>query len=433
MADAVSSANSASRREFLKTSTLAAVAATGAVAAHSGILHGAFASGSDVIKLGLVGCGGRGSGAAVNALTADPQTKLIAVGDTFADKVESSLANLRKDKVGDRVEVSDEHKFVGFDAYRKVIDSGIDVVLLCTPPHFRPAQMRYAVDKGKHIFAEKPVAVDGPGVREVFDICRDAQQKGLSIVSGLCWRYDMGMRATFEKLHEGGVGEYRAIQATYHTRTLKKYPRQPNWTDMEFQVRNWNGFTWLSGDFNVEQHIHSLDKVLWAMKDEPPVKCTGSGGRQARQGAESGNVYDHFSVVYEFANGVKAFSSCRQIDGCDDDVSDHVFGSEGVCDIFKHRIAGAKPWAFRGKKGAMYVREHQELLASIRQGKPINNGDYMNKSTLMAIMGRMSAYTGKVISWEQALNSKERLGPPEYKWGPAETPPVAVPGITQFA
>jgi predicted dehydrogenase len=276
------------------------------------------------------------------------------------------------------------------------------------------------------------VAVDGPGVRSVLETCAEAKKKNLAIVSGLCWRYDHGMRATFQQIHEGGVGDILAIQATYHTGTLKKYPRQPDWSDMEFQVRNWNGFTWLSGDFNVEQHVHSLDKVAWAMKDVPPVRAIGVGGRQTRTGDESGNVYDHFCVVYEYENGVKAFASCRQQDGCANDVSDHVLGTKGTCNVFKHTITGEKKWKFSGEKGNMYQTEHNELFASIRSGNPINNGDYMTRSTMLAIMGRMSAYTGKPITWEQAMNSKENLTPAKYEWGKLAVAPIAMPGITEF-
>jgi predicted dehydrogenase len=424
-----------SRREFLKGSTAAALAAT--AASHLSLAPRLFAAGSDVLKVGLVGCGGRGTGAASQALHADPHVQLTAMGDAFADKLESSLAGLQNSDIGEKVAVSSDHKFVGFDAYKGVIDSGVDVVVLATPPHFRPAHLQYAVEKGKHSFVEKPVAVDGPGVRSMFATCEMAKQKGLAVVSGLCWRYHPGMRATFAKVLDGAVGEIIAIQATYLTQTLKKFPRQADWSDMEFQLRNWNGFTWLSGDFNVEQHVHSIDKVAWAMRDVPPVKCTGTGGRQARTGAESGYVYDHFSVVYEYANGVKAFCSCRQIDGCDNDVTDHIFGTKGVCHVMPHEIVsnGKTTWKHRPAKGEltdMYQSEHNELFASIRNGAPINNGDYMTKSTLMAIMGRMSAYTGKTITWEQALNSKEVLGPPNYQWGALATPVVAIPGVTQF-
>jgi predicted dehydrogenase len=424
------------RREFLKDSAAAVVA--GSLAGQFALAPRVFAAGSDILKVGLVGCGGRGTGAASQALHADPHVQLTAMGDAFADKIEDSLLGLRNSDIGEKVAVSSDHKFIGFDAYKQVIDSGVDVVILATPPHFRPAHLQYAVEKGKHTFVEKPVAVDGPGVRSMFATCELAKQKNLAIVSGLCWRYHAGMRATFAQVLEGAVGDIVGIQATYLTATLKKFPRKPDWTDMEFQLRNWNGFTWLSGDFNVEQHVHSLDKVAWAMRDQAPIKCTGVGGRQARTGAESGHVYDHFSVVYEYASGVKAFCTCRQMDGCANDVTDHIFGTKAVARTVDHLdvvSADKTLWKYRPSKGDnndMYQAEHNELFASIRSGTPINNGDYMTKSTLMAIMGRISAYTGKVITWEQALASKEVLGPAKYEWGPLPTPPVAVPGVTPF-
>ncbi|MGQ0635079.1 MAG: Gfo/Idh/MocA family protein [Planctomycetaceae bacterium] len=427
---------SRSRREFLRGSAFAAVG--GALAGPFALAPGVFAGGSDTLKLGLIGCGGRGSGAAADALQADTNLKLVAMGDAFADKLQNSLNALRSSELADKVAVATDRQFVGFDAYKQVIDSGVDVVILATPPVFRPEQLAYAVEKGKHVFAEKPVAVDGPGVRSVIDTCRLAKQKGLSVVSGLCWRYHPAQRAVFQKIHEGAIGDLLTIQATYLTQTLKKFPRQPEWSDMEFQLRNWQHMTWLSGDFNVEQHVHSLDKVAWAMKDEPPVRCTGVGGRLARSGPESGNVYDQFSVVYEYANGARAFCTCRQVDGCSNDVTDHFYGTKGVAhtqNAFNITSSGKVAWAYEGAKkneASMYQIEHSELFASIRNATPINNGEYMTRSSLLAIMGRMSAYTGKTITWEQALNSKERLAPPKYEWGPLPLAPVAVPGVTPF-
>lgn len=421
-----------SRREFLKSGTTGIVA--GSLAINLGLTSGAYASGSDTLRVGLVGCGGRGSGAAVQALSADPNTRLVAMGDAFADRLENSLSSIKNNPVGERIEVDADHRFVGFDAYKHVIDSS-DVVLLATPPHFRPQQLRAAVEAGKHCFVEKPVAVDAPGVRSVLETCQLAAKKNLSIVSGLCWRYHRGMRATFEQLHEGAIGDIVAMQCSYNTRGLWKHPRKPEWSDMEWQLRNWLYFTWLSGDFINEQHIHSLDKMAWAMHDEYPVKASGTGGRQTRTSPDYGHVYDHFAVVYEYANGVKAFSRCRQQDGCDVDVSDHIMGTNGRIDVMAHRTydrQGQLNWRYRGPSSNMYQVEHDEFFASIRAGKPINNGDYMTKSTLMAIMGRMAAYTGKTISWEQALDSKEDLTPPSYEWGPLETPSVAMPGITPF-
>lgn len=419
-----------SRRDFLKTST------AGVLGAALTSTAGVHAAGSDILKIGLVGCGGRGTGAAAQALQADPNVKLVAMGDAFADRLQQSLKTLQSDEeISKKIDVKPESCFSGFDNYKGVINSGVDVVLLCSPPGFRPMQLRAAIDAGKHVFAEKPVAVDAPGVRAVIDACHDAKKKNLAVVSGLCWRYHNGMRETFKRIQDGSIGDIVTLQCTYNTHYLWDKPRQPEWSDMEFQMRNWLYFTWLSGDFNTEQHIHSLDKMAWAMKDEYPIKAVGLGGRQVRTDAKYGNVYDHFSVVYEYANGVKCFANCRQIDHCVSDVSDHVFGTKGTCDVMKHTIKGEEPWKYgktQGRKDNMYQNEHDELFASIRAGKPINNGDYMAKSTLMAIMGRMATYTGQVITWDMALNSREDLTPPRYEFGPLAVRPVAMPGKTKF-
>jgi predicted dehydrogenase len=427
-----SSSPGASRRDFLT-----AAAATGAgLATLSGLAPAVHAGGSDVLRVGLIGCGGRGTGAAKQALNADPHVKLVAMGDMFTDRLQESLEQLGRDgNLTGKIEVKPENRFVGFDAYKGVLASGVDVVLLTTPPHFRPAHLKAAVEAGKHVFCEKPVAVDAPGVRAVLEACRQAREKKLAVVSGLCWRYHHGKREVMKRVHEGAVGDIVALQCTYNIGYLWHRPRQAGWSDMEWQLRNWLYFTWLSGDFNVEQHIHSLDKMAWAMKDEPPVRAVGMGGRQVRTGPEYGHIFDHHAVVYEYANGVKLFSYCRQQDRCANDVSDHIMGTEGVCDVMKHSIKGKKPWRLRAARGAkddMYQNEHDELFASIRAGKPINNGDYMSKSTLMAIMGRMATYTGQAITWDMAMNSKEDLTPPRYEFGPLPVPPVAKPGVTKY-
>jgi predicted dehydrogenase len=415
---------SRSRREFLQTA-----AAVGATITLNEAVH---AAGSDTLRVGLIGCGGRGTGAAVQALSADPNVKLVALGDMFADRLQSSLATLRREEnIARRIDVPPERCFTGFEAYKQVIDC-VDVVLLASPPHFRPAHIQAAVEAGKHIFAEKPVAVDGPGVRSVLASCAAARKKGLAVVSGLCWRYHPSMRETFARIHDGAIGDIVAMQCTYNTGLLWSRPRQPNWSDMEWQLRNWLYFTWLSGDHIVEQHIHSIDKLAWAMKNQYPERAVGTGGRQVRTDPQFGHIYDHFSVVYQWANGVKGFSACRQMRGCANDVSDHIMGSKGAADVMRFAISGANPWQYKGRGGNMYQVEHDELFASIRSGKPINDGDWMTKSTLMAIMGRMAAYTGQVITWEMALNSKEDLSPPKYEFGPLPMPPVALPGMTKF-
>jgi predicted dehydrogenase len=322
---------------------------------------------------------------------------------------------------------------VGFDAYKQVIEN-VDVVLLTTPPHFRPMHLRAAIDAGKHVFAEKPVAVDAPGIRHVLETCELAKKKGLSVVSGLCLRYDKGFQETVDRIHNGAIGEIGMLQALDYRGTIWRKPRQPNWTDMHWQMRNWYYFTWLSGDFNVEQHVHYLDACSW-VKDAYPVSVVGMGGRQVRTGNEFGNIYDHHSVTYEFADGAKLFSDTRQQSGCFNKMSSNCTGTKGTAIVSEsgHVIAnGTDEWKYRGKHKNMYEVEHDQLFAGIRSGKPLNNGEYMAKSTLLAIMGRMATYTGKKITWEQALNSKESLGPRKLAWGDVPMPDVAIPGVTKF-
>jgi predicted dehydrogenase len=420
------------RRRFLQASAAAAAAVSLAS------LPSVHADGSDTLRIGLVGCGGRGTGAASNALRADPNLKLVAMGDAFRDKLDGSLAALKRDgAIAQKVDVPQERQFAGFDAYQQVINSGVDVVLLCTPPHFRPAHLDAAVRANKHIFCEKPVAVDAPGVRKVLATSQEAQRRRLCLVSGLCYRYEHAKRATMARVHDGAIGDIVALHTSYNMGALWHRERQPGWSDMEWQMRNWLYFTWLSGDFNVEQHIHSLDKMAWAMRDQYPVRATALGGRQVRTSAVFGNIFDHHATVYEYANGVKCFSYCRQQAGSAVDVSDHIMGTLGKCDVQRHQISGRASWrAPRARNGDiddMYQNEHNELFAAIRAGRPINNGEYMAKSTLMAIMGRMASYTGQTLTWEQVLNSRQDLTPARYEWGQLPVPPVARPGITEFS
>jgi predicted dehydrogenase len=419
-----------SRRRFLQAS---AGAAGGLAALRP--TFGFHVGGNDVLRVGLVGCGGRGTGAAAQALAADQNVKLVAMADAFEDRLTESLGRLKAErKTGHKVDVPPDRRFVGFHAYRELIDSGVDVVLLAAPPHFRPLHLKACVDAGKHVFAEKPVAVDAPGVRSVLATCEEARKKNLSIVSGLCLRYSAGFRETVQRIHDGSIGEIKTLQATDYRGGIWVKPRQAGWNDMEWQMRNWYYFTWLSGDFNVEQHVHYLDVCAWLMKNEYPVKAVGMGGRQVRTGPEYGNIYDHHSVVYEYANGVKLFSNCRQQAGCYNEMSSSAAGSKGVAEVSERRlsISGATEWKCDMKKpDNFYQTEHDELFASIRKGQPINNGEYMARSSLMAILGRMATYTGQVVTWEQAMNSTEDLTPAKYEWGPLATPTVAVPGLTK--
>lgn len=420
-----------SRRTFLQSTSAAAVA--GSLAAPA--VHGQTAGRSGVLRVGLIGCGGRGTGAAQQALLADSDARLVAVGDAFADRLDGCLETLKQQPdVAAKVEVPREHRYVGFDAYQKVIAQS-DIVLLATPPHFRPMHLKAAIAAGKHVFAEKPVAVDAPGVRSVLATCEEAKRKGLSVVSGLCLRYNYGFQELMKRVHAGAIGEVRSLQANDFRGTIWVKPRQPGQSEMEYQMRNWYYFTWLSGDFNVEQHVHFLDVCAWAMQGQYPVSAFGLGGRQQRTGADYGNIYDHHSVIYEYASGVKLHAYCRQQSGLRGDVSAHVVGAKGTAEISSRTLAikGAEPWAYREKQNNHYQTEHDELFSAIRAGKPINNGDYMARSTLMAIMGRMATYTGQQVTWEQALNSKENLSPDGYTWDAQPPPsPIAVPGVTKF-
>jgi predicted dehydrogenase len=429
-----SAPTSTSRRDFLKTAAVAATTAT-----YLGAVPTVHAAGSDTIRVGLIGCGSPRGGAAENCVNGGANVKLVAMADLFQDNLDFTRNDLKK-RLGDKFAVKDEHCFVGWNAYQQLLDlKDVDLVILATPPGFRPIHLEAAVAAGKHIFAEKPVAVDAPGCHRVMKAVEEARKKGLSLVSGLCWRYDPAMRETMKQVHDGAIGDLLTLQCTYNGGGLWNVARQPDMTDMEWQVRNWLYFTWVSGDHNVEQHIHSLDKMAWAMKDEFPVKAVGMGGRQVRTSPEYGHIFDHHSVVYEFKNGIRLYSSCRQQVGTATDVSDHLVGTKGICHIDASRgqgtihAHGGNGSAWRSTKGDdMYQVEHNELIASIRAGKPINNGDYMTKSTLMAIMGRMATYTGQVITLEMALNSKEDLSPAKYEFGELPMPAVAQPGKTKF-
>jgi predicted dehydrogenase len=387
------------------------------------------AAGSDIIKVGLIGCGGRGSGAANDAMKADAGCRLTAIADVFYDRLQDGKKQLQK-TLGEQYAVSEEQCFSGWEALENILATDVDVVCLATPPGFRPAQMEAAVAAGKHVFCEKPVAVDPVGVRRVMAASAMAAEKGLSVVSGLCWRYDLGVKATIEKIQSGAIGV--SIQSNYLTGTLWNRTPKPEWTPMHKQVLNWLYYRWLSGDHIVEQFIHSLDKALWLHNDVPPVLCYGTGGRQVRTQPEYGDVYDHFAVVYEWADGTRCYASTRQMSECHNETEDFVYGTEGVARVIGNRIRGKVDWKYEGDSPSMYLLEHIALMKSIREGKPINNGDYMCKSTLMAIMGREAAYSGQVIKWDDAMASEMKLGPDKPDWGPAPEIEIPMPGQYKF-
>ncbi|MCP4784029.1 MAG: Gfo/Idh/MocA family oxidoreductase [Fuerstiella sp.] len=420
------------RRQFIGSSLSMAAASVGVGATAPSA--GAYAGGDDVLKVGLIGCGGRGTGAAQQALRADDNVKLVAMADAFEDRLQLSLRSLSaQEDVADKVDIPPEQQFVGFDAYQNLLASDVDVVLLTTPPHFRPMHLKAAIEAGKHVFAEKPVAVDGPGVHSVLKTCAEAKRKNLSVVSGLCIRYDGGFRETVQRLHDGAIGDIHTLIANDYRGSIWVKPRKDDWTDMHWQMRNWYYFTWLSGDFNVEQHVHYLDVCAWVM-DEYPVKAIGMGGRQVRTEAKFGNIFDHHSVAYEFENGARFFSNCRQQSGCKNNMSAYALGSKGRAEVSERRleIANQTTWRFDQKVKNMYQVEHDEMFAGIRAGTPLNNGKYMAHSTMLAIMGRMATYTGQEITWEQAMKSTQNLSPKAYDWGDAPEIDIARPGITKF-
>lgn len=430
-----------SRRDFLKTTST--VALGGALASQVAFPAITRAAGTgDKLRIGFIGCGGRGSGAALQALKADSNVELFAMGDVFASQMEKSLTSLKKNLPNnpEKFNVPAERQFEGVDAYQKVIKSGVDVVILTTPPGFRPQHLRAAVEAGKHVFLEKPMATDAPGVRSVMESVKIAKQKKLAMVAGFCWRYDYPRRELFKRIHDGQIGDVRAIYGTYLTGPVKPMPpastRPAGMTDTEWMVRNWYNFTWLSGDGLVEQAIHTVDWMMWAMKDKPPVSCTATGGRQIK--AEGGNIFDHISVAYEWPGGVRGFIAQRQITGCYGENSFYAMGTKGNAYIhrgaFTTDLAGERTWKYEGPTPDMYQVEHDELFASIRAGKPLNDGDRMVTSTLAGIMGRMAGYTGQQVTWDMALNSKEEIAPQNLRdWnGTVVVPPLALPGRTKF-
>lgn len=432
------------RRKFLQ---YAGVSAVGGVLASHTVLGADLlsANNSNTLRVGLVGCGGRGTAAAVEALNADPNVVLTAMGDAFEDHLSTSFQTLST-KMGKKVQVPSGSRFVGLDAYQKVIGSDVDVVILAAPPAFRPAHLEAAVSAGKHIFCEKPFAVDGPGLRRVIAAAQKAKVSGLALVAGFCWRYHQPKRETFGKVLNGQIGNILTAESTYNTGELWYKEREPGWSDFEYQLRNWLYYNWLSGDHIVEQAIHSMDMMQWALGDRLPLRVTASGGRQKRTDARFGNVYDHFSAVYEYGDGTKSYFSCRQQNGTSPSYAVELFGDRGRCLVDcrtgEHIITGQTPWKYSDdtkftddksyeKKTAsrgMYQQEHDELFASIRKGSPRYDGDWMVKANLMALAGRDAGYSGQTVVLDDVLRSERVLFPAHVSWDMKYDIPVAVPG-----
>jgi len=414
-----------SRRSFMGTAGAVGVATllsgTGRV----------FARGSDKIRVGLIGCGGRGTGAARDCVESSPGVEIVAMGDMFEERLEMSLKTLTRNMPGN-VKVTEDTCFVGFDAYKKVVACDVDMVILATPPHFRPEHLKAAVEADKHVFMEKPVAVDPVGVRSVIASSELAQEKRLSIVAGTQNRRSPAHIEIMKRVHDGAIGEILGGQGYRLQGGVWVKPRQPGWTDMEWQCRNWYYFVWLSGDFPVEMVIHGMDLVNWAMGSHP-VKVLGIGGRIARTGPEYGNVYDHFAFDFEYPNGARISYMMTHIENCTRRRAVRIVGTKGTA-VLGRAIEGENPFQYTGPRAKPQVLEHADLIASIREGKPINEGRQVAESTLTAIMGRMSAYTGQEVTRDWAMNSsKLDLRPERYDFAaPAPVRPVAIPGKTKL-
>ena len=441
------------RRGFISASSLAAIGAIGT----AGLLHSCSgqpkkpelklpvllnqAPEGKVLKAGLIGCGGRGTGAAINFLDAGPNLEIAALGDVFKDKLDQCREQLKKQK---NVEVPDEKCFVGFDSFEKVIDSGVDIVLLTTPPHFRPAHVEAAVNAGKHIFMEKPIAVDPVGARKVMVAAKRAAEKELSMVSGTIRRVQKDFMETQRRVASGQIGDIVSAHIIRNGGSLWVIQRQPGWSDMEYMLRNWANFCWLSGDHITEQFIHEIDVMNWYM-GKNPVKAIGWGGRQRRV---TGDQYDFFSIEYIYDNGMHTHCAARQITGCSNLTEQFIVGTEGFANAkgMLYNLKGEEIWKYpypeegstdeTWKVKDPFVQEHINLVTAIRTGKPYNDAEAQVNSTLITIMGRMSAYTGKDVTWDEVLNSDLYLGPKTYEFGPVpgipETPPVigAEPKLT---
>jgi myo-inositol 2-dehydrogenase / D-chiro-inositol 1-dehydrogenase len=427
-----------SRRHFLK---LSAGAGAGAAILPE-ISRSAWAAGSDVIRVGLIGAGLRGTEAVEDALDADPGIRVVAIADLFSDKIQASLTKIREHALKikhEGVAVDDGQCFSGFDGYRHVIDSS-DVVLIACSSRFHPRYLREAVEAGKHVFVEKPHGIDPVGVRETQQACDLARARGLSVLSGLHNRYNPGVRETIRRIHDGAIGEVVAMEVNFLRAPYVLVERQPGWSEIEYQYRNWYHFSWLSGDDVTQSLVHSLDKVAWIMQEEAPVKAHGLGGRSASFGEIYGDVFDHHSVVYEYANGTRAYAFCRTQERCHSGVSDYVFGTKGRAELLSYRIQGEVNWDYAGPFDKAYKQEQKEFFAGIRSGRLINSGDYMAKSTMLAILGQIACYTGTQMGWRKAAGSNFAFQPtdcdfntaPPVKPGPDGLYPVAVPGVTKL-
>jgi predicted dehydrogenase len=423
-----------SRRDFIRKTTTAVAA--GAVASKLAFPSVSFgAEDNKKLKIGLVGCGGRGTGAAVQAMTADDNVELTAIADLYEETIMKQQRLIARQNPKS---FNVQHTFTGLDAYKKVIDSGVDVILLATPPAFRPEQFKAAVEAGIHCFVEKPIATDVAGVKDFLATSKIAEQKNLSVLCGLCYRYSDNGRALFERIHNGDIGEIRAVHSTYYASLAYAMPpesdRPEGMSDVEWQIKNWHNYTWASADGLVEQAIHSVDRASWAMNDEIPVACTAMGGRQRPNNVS--NTYDHYHVTYEYKNGARAHVDWSQYGaGTYKENLDHIVGLDGMATFGdkKAEITGKNPFQYRSRKSRnKYQTEHDEFFASIRSGKRHADEEWVARSTLLGIMARHAAYTGKQITWEDINASPEKLVPDNLTMdGKLPVRPMAIPGVSE--
>ena len=428
MSDAVS------RRTFIQTTA----AATAAFALHGGVR----VAGSDVIRVGVIGCGGRGTGAARDCLRGSEGVEVVALGDLAPDRLARCRGELAKYAAADpafaeKLKVTEERCFTGFDAFHKVLASGIDLAILASPPAFRPVHLAAALAAGKHVFAEKPVAVDSAGIRSVLDSYRVAKEKGLAVGAGTQRRHQVEYLQALERIHGGAIGTVMSGQVYWNQGGLWNRERLPEWTDVEWQIRNWLYFTWLSGDHIVEQHVHNIDVANWVIGAHP-IKAIGTGGRQSRTDPKYGHIYDHFAIDFEYPSGARVLSMSRQIEGTQVRIGEHFIGTKGSAEMRSEgtaEIRGANAWTWLRpeKRINPYVQEHTDLIASIRAGTPLNELLTIAESNLTAIMGREAAYTGQEVTWEEALNADLDLTPPASGYGPLDVPPVPMPGRTKLS
>jgi predicted dehydrogenase len=424
------------RRDFLKTSATAT--AVGALAALD-VSRFAHAAGSDILKVGLIGCGGRNAGAGLQALTADPGARLVALSDIFQNRIQETLNNIRARKP-EQVQVTPDHCFTGFDGYKQVV-AAADVVCIANAAKFHPLHVKAAVEAGKHVFVEKPHGIDPYGIKMLRAAVALAREKKLSLVSGLQSRYHEGYVETVKRIQEGAIGEIIAIEEKFLRAPYRVFPRPAGMSELNWQCFTQYHFTWLSGDDVPQSLIHNLDRASWVLGDTPPEKCQGLGGRSSMTDPIYGDVFDHHSVIYQWPNGVRVYAFCRTTSGCYDENSSTVLGTKGRAHLMQSRITGHTPWRWQGQCDPYQV-EHDRLFAAIRAGQPLNNGDYMCRSSLITIMGQLSCYTGQEVTWE-AVETSDFFSPPKpedcrddmtppTRPGPDGCYPTPIPGRTRL-